>query len=154
MLSPGRLRPQAALYVCKWHRGQHRASLTDWSIMICGWMDAWRTSPDALNSSSPFSHCPGSVTFPQVSMLHSHSYSQSSLPPSPPQGCSLQTPSTHISTSLSYDEIFESESYFMFLSPKPVMVLDTCEVLNKDLLLSTLQRKKKELGETSLILSY
>ena len=37
---------------------------------------------------------------------------------------------------------------------KPVMLLDTYEVLNKDLLLNILQMKTKELRETSLILSY
>ena len=91
---------------------------------------------------SPSQHASFSFLFPEQ------------FTPSPSQGCSLQTPSMHISTSLSNDEIFESKSYIVFLSPKPVMLLDTYEVLNKDLLLNILQMKTKELRETSLILSY
>lgn len=113
--------------------------------------------PDALNSSSPFSLLFLLPQFSDFSPSQHASFSflfPEQFTPSPSQGCSLQTPSMHISTSLSNDEIFERKSYFVFLSPKLVMVLDTYEVLNKDLLLNTLQRKKKELGETSLILSY
>lgn len=75
-----------------------------------------------LSDPSPSQHTPLSFLCPEPSTQ------------SPSQGYSLQPPTMRISATFSNDKIPESKIYFLFISPKPLMVPDTSSVLNKYLL--------------------